>query len=100
MGPPTQMPLRFEAATVYDPTTGQIRSASTDDIACWFIDTDYNGGETAETRFLSIDAIDITAAELRGKRAYITLRFVSQLGSATRDRNGKVIEGDAVNVTN
>jgi len=28
---------------VYDPTTGQIRSNSTDDIACWFIDTDYNG---------------------------------------------------------
>jgi adenine-specific DNA-methyltransferase len=22
---------------------GQIRSSSTDDIACWFIDTDYNG---------------------------------------------------------
>ena len=28
---------------VYDPTTQQIRSHSTDDIACWFIDTDYNG---------------------------------------------------------
>ena len=28
---------------VYDPTTGVIRSNSTDDIACWFIDTDYNG---------------------------------------------------------
>jgi len=28
---------------VYDPTTGAIRSHSTDDIACWFIDTDYNG---------------------------------------------------------
>lgn len=27
---------------VYDPTTGQLRSNSTDDIACWFIDTDYN----------------------------------------------------------
>jgi adenine-specific DNA-methyltransferase len=27
---------------VYDPTTGEIRSNSTDDIACWFIDTDYN----------------------------------------------------------
>ncbi|MFC1905217.1 site-specific DNA-methyltransferase [Chloroflexota bacterium] len=27
---------------VYDPTTGQIRSNTTDDIACWFIDTDYN----------------------------------------------------------
>ena len=28
---------------VYDPTTGQVRSNSTDDIACWFIDTNYNG---------------------------------------------------------
>ncbi|WP_206922648.1 site-specific DNA-methyltransferase [Alicyclobacillus suci] len=28
---------------VYDPTTGEIRSHSTDDIACWFIDTAYNG---------------------------------------------------------
>ncbi len=27
---------------VYDPTTGEIRSNSTDDIACWFIDTNYN----------------------------------------------------------
>ena len=28
---------------VYDPTTGAIRSHSTDQIACWFIDTNYNG---------------------------------------------------------
>jgi adenine-specific DNA-methyltransferase len=28
---------------VYDPTTGEVRSHSTDDIACWFIDTDYDG---------------------------------------------------------
>ncbi len=28
---------------VYDPTTGEVRSHGTDDIACWFIDTDYNG---------------------------------------------------------
>jgi len=27
---------------VYDPTTGAIRSSSTDDIACWFIDTNYD----------------------------------------------------------
>ncbi|MDR2458218.1 MAG: site-specific DNA-methyltransferase, partial [Clostridiales Family XIII bacterium] len=27
---------------VYDPTTGQIRSQNTDEIACWFIDSDYN----------------------------------------------------------
>jgi adenine-specific DNA-methyltransferase len=28
---------------VYDPTTGQVRSSSVDDIACWMIDTNYNG---------------------------------------------------------
>lgn len=27
---------------IYDPTTGQLRNSSTDDIACWFIDTAYN----------------------------------------------------------
>ena len=33
----------IKGVDVYDPTTGQIRSASTDDMACWFIDTNYNG---------------------------------------------------------
>lgn len=56
-------------------------------------------GETAETRFVSIDTSEITAAELRGKTAQITLRFVSQLVSATRDRNGNVIDGSADKVT-
>jgi adenine-specific DNA-methyltransferase len=35
--------VRVRGVDVYDPTTGQIRSSATDDIACWFIDTDYNG---------------------------------------------------------
>ena len=35
--------VEIKGVDVYDPTTGQIRSASTDDIACWFIDTTYNG---------------------------------------------------------
>ena len=34
--------VRIKGVDVYDPTTGAIRSNSTDDIACWFIDTDYN----------------------------------------------------------
>lgn len=40
---PAQIVAEIKGVDVYDPTTGQIRSASTDDIACWFIDTDYNG---------------------------------------------------------
>jgi adenine-specific DNA-methyltransferase len=35
--------VHLKGVDVYDPTTGQIRNSSTDDIACWFIDTDYNG---------------------------------------------------------
>ncbi len=38
-----QLVVEIKGVDVYDPTTGQIRSASTDDIACWFIDSDYNG---------------------------------------------------------
>ena len=34
--------VKINGLDVYDPTTGQIRSNSTDDIACWFIDTNYN----------------------------------------------------------
>ncbi|CAN5831168.1 hypothetical protein BH23CHL2_BH23CHL2_10820 [soil metagenome] len=34
--------VEVRGVDVYDPTTGAIRSNSTDDIACWFIDTDYN----------------------------------------------------------
>jgi len=35
--------VEIKGVDVYDPTTGQIRSHSTDDIACWFIDTNYDG---------------------------------------------------------
>jgi len=35
--------VEIRGLDVYDPTTGEIRSSSVDDIACWFIDTDYNG---------------------------------------------------------
>ena len=38
-----QLTVEIKGVDVYDPTIGQIRSAATDDIACWFIDTDYDG---------------------------------------------------------
>ncbi len=34
--------VKLNGLDVYDPTTGEIRANTTDDIACWFIDTDYN----------------------------------------------------------
>ena len=38
-----QVTVTIKGVDVYDPTRGEIRSSSTEDIACWFIDTDYNG---------------------------------------------------------
>jgi adenine-specific DNA-methyltransferase len=35
--------IEVHGVDVYDPTTGVVRPSSTDDIACWFIDTDYDG---------------------------------------------------------
>jgi adenine-specific DNA-methyltransferase len=38
-----RLTVEIRGLDVYDPTTVEIRSSSTDDIACWYIDTDYNG---------------------------------------------------------
>jgi predicted lipid-binding transport protein (Tim44 family) len=56
-------------------------------------------GETVETRFVSIDATDIIGAELRGRTAQLTVRFVSQLVSVTRNKSGAAIDGNPDRVT-
>jgi adenine-specific DNA-methyltransferase len=37
-----QIMIKVNGVDVFDPNTGEVRSDSTDGIACWFIDTDYN----------------------------------------------------------
>ena len=56
-------------------------------------------GEKAETRFVSIDKADLIGAEVKAKTAQVTVRFVSQLVSVTRDRDGNVIDGSPDKVT-
>ncbi|MDT2020434.1 Tim44/TimA family putative adaptor protein [Methylocella sp. CPCC 101449] len=56
-------------------------------------------GEKVETTFVSIDKASMVDAVLRGKVAQITMRFVSKLITATRDRNGNVIDGDPEHVS-
>ena len=38
-----QLEMEIRGLDIYDPTTGEIRSNGVDDIACWFLDTEYNG---------------------------------------------------------
>jgi predicted lipid-binding transport protein (Tim44 family) len=56
-------------------------------------------GEKAETRFVSIDKSDLIGAEVKGKTAHVTVRFVSQLVSVTRDKDGNTIDGSPDKVT-
>jgi predicted lipid-binding transport protein (Tim44 family) len=56
-------------------------------------------GDTVESRFVSIDSAEITAAEARGRNVQLTVRFHSSLVSVTRDKDGKVIDGNAEKVT-
>jgi adenine-specific DNA-methyltransferase len=37
-----QLQVRVLGVDVFDPSTGEVRSADVDGIACWFIDTDYD----------------------------------------------------------
>lgn len=52
-------------------------------------------GETVDQSFVGIHKCDITDAELVGSEASITLKFVSQLITATMDSAGTVISGDS-----
>jgi len=38
-----QVVVKLLGVDIFDPTTGEIRSSTPDEIACWFIDDDYNG---------------------------------------------------------
>jgi predicted lipid-binding transport protein (Tim44 family) len=51
--------------------------------------------ETIDQQFVGIKKADIVEAELKSGVAYLTVRFVSELISATRDKSGEVISGDA-----
>lgn len=57
-----------------------------------------NRGETVESSFVSIEKSEITEAETVGKTAQLTVRFVSKLISATRDKTGAVIDGSATEI--
>jgi predicted lipid-binding transport protein (Tim44 family) len=55
--------------------------------------------QKTETRFVSIDKAELVNAEARDKSAVLTVRFVSQMISATRDKTGTVVDGSADKVS-
>jgi predicted lipid-binding transport protein (Tim44 family) len=50
--------------------------------------------QKTETRFVSIDKAEIVGAEARDRSAQLTVRFVSQMISVTRDKAGTIVDGN------
>ena len=51
-------------------------------------------GEKVLSSLVGIDKADIIETEIKNRTAYVTVKFVSELISVTRDVDGEVIEGD------
>ena len=52
-------------------------------------------GEQVDQQFVGISKSDIVEAETKAGSAVVTVRFVSQLITATRDKGGQIISGDS-----
>ena len=50
--------------------------------------------QKTETRFVSIDKAELVGAEARDRAAQLTVRFVSQMISVTRDKTGTIVDGN------
>lgn len=55
--------------------------------------------ETLETTLVGLSETEIIEAELQGKTAFVTIKFVSEQINVTRDAKGEVVNGDSGNVT-
>ncbi len=52
-------------------------------------------GETVKSTFVGIEKAEMVHAEIKESEANITLRIISQLISATYDKAGAIVDGDA-----
>jgi predicted lipid-binding transport protein (Tim44 family) len=51
-------------------------------------------GEKMQSSFVGINKVDFADAEVKNNEGHVTLRIVSQLISATLDKDGKTVDGD------
>lgn len=56
-------------------------------------------GETVETRFVAIEKTDITHAEVKADAMQITVRFLSQIVTTTKNKAGEPVEGSQNGMT-
>ncbi len=71
---------------VYDDFAGAIKSRQ-------------DAKETLETTLVGISSAEVIEAELQGKTAFVTIKFVSEQINVTRNAEGETVDGDASHVT-
>jgi predicted lipid-binding transport protein (Tim44 family) len=59
------------------------------------LDNREKAGETVDFKFVGISKTEVTDAEILGRAAHITVKFISELITATRSKAGEVVDGDA-----
>ncbi|MCZ4281197.1 Tim44/TimA family putative adaptor protein [Kiloniella laminariae] len=59
------------------------------------IDDREAANQTHETVLVGVSDVDIVDAEMRGRYAVVTVKFVSQQVNVTRDAEGQVVDGDS-----
>lgn len=77
--------------------TGTLRSLLDDDVFESFdtaIKERIAAGETLETTVIGVKSADFIEAELQGRDAVLTVKFVSEQVNVTRDEEGHVVDGD------
>jgi predicted lipid-binding transport protein (Tim44 family) len=55
-------------------------------------------GETVEFDFVGFEKVEVVDAALKNGNAQVSVKFVSKLISATRDKAGAVVDGDPVHI--
>lgn len=55
--------------------------------------------QSLETTLVGFNSAEIIDAELQGKTAFVTIKFVTEQVNVTRDEEGKAVEGDENQVT-
>lgn len=63
------------------------------------IQTRYDARETLETTLVGIKSVALMDAGAEDRTIHITVKFVSEQINVTRSRDGKIVDGDADNVT-
>ena len=58
-----------------------------------------SANETLETTIVGIKKADIIEARINGRMAFVTVKFLSEQVNVTRDKDGKVIDGDPNKLT-